>query len=400
MPPSSAPIHSADPGSAPPNPAAYARAKLRLSLISGGLDLLLLILLLVTGASLAIRAWVAGAAVLTVLGYVVVVGAGFKLIGLPFGWAGRGIEIRFGLNRQGAASWWWDEAKGALVGAVLGIAAAEGLYWLLRDGPQHWWLWAWLVFSLFMVIMAQLGPVLLLPLFFKLRPMTEGEGKEGELVRRLHATYDRLRAANPRLPRLHGIFEWKLGEKSAKANAALTGLGRTRRVIISDTLLADSPVEEIEAVFIHELGHHVHRDIWSLLAFQSGLSLLGFWLAQWALRALSSGLGLRGIADVAGLPLVVLVFTLLGLALLPVSNGFVRAIERRADDYAFTTLGTAEPLIAGLQRLATKNLAEVSPPRWKEWLLYSHPSIATRVRRGRDWQARHGSPTDLQAAPE
>lgn len=369
-------------------PKAYARDRLRLSLASGAFDLLLLVLLLVTGLSLAIRVWLAGPPVLTVLAYVLVVGAGIKLISLPFGWASRRIEIRYGMNRQSVRSWWWDEAKGALVAAVLGVIASEALYWLLRADTQSWWIWAWLVFTVFMVVMAQLGPVLLLPLFFKLRPMGENEGKEGELVRRLQGTYARLRADNPRLPRLHGIFEWKLGEKSAKANAALTGLGPSRRVIISDTLLADSPVEEIEAVFIHELGHHVHRDIWRLLAFQSALSLLGFWLAQLALRSLSAPLGLQSIADVAGLPLLVLVFTVLGLLLLPVSNGFVRAIERRADDYSFQTLGTAEPLIAGLERLAAKNLAEVDPPRWKEWLLYSHPSIATRVRRGRAWQAR------------
>lgn len=367
----------------------YARAKLWLALGAGGLDLVLLILLLTSGASVGLARWLAGPAAAVVFGYAVIVGAGFKLVDLPFGWWGRRIEIRYGMNRQGAGSWWADEAKGTLLAAVLGIGAAELLYWLLRASPQHWWLWAWGAFALFMVLMAQLGPVLLLPLFFKLRQMSEESAGDADLVRRLRGTYAGLVAQNPKLPRLHGIYEWKLGEKSAKANAALTGLGRTRRVIISDTLLESSPVEEIEAVFVHELGHHVHRDIWRGLGFQSGLSLLGFWLAQWALNQLGPSLGLAGIADVAGLPLVILVFSLLGLVLMPASNGFVRAMERRADDYSFETLGTAQPLIAGLQRLAAKNLAEVEPPRWKEWLLYSHPSIATRVRRGEAWEARH-----------
>ncbi|HUX66648.1 MAG TPA: M48 family metallopeptidase [Terriglobales bacterium] len=374
------------------NPRAYAREKLILGLTAGAIDLLLLIGLLTSGASRELAAWLGGGAARAVLLYVVVVGLGFKLVGLPLGLWGRRIEMRYGLNRQGLGSWWWDLAKATALEGVLALLAAEGLYWLLRTAPQRWWLWAWAAFTLFMVVMAQLGPVLLLPLFFKMRPLAEGADAEGTLVKRLLDTYARLRAQNPRLPRLHGIYEWKLGEKSAKANAALTGLGRTRRVIISDTLLEASPPEEIEAVFIHELGHHVHHDLWRGLGFQSALLLAGFWLAQWSLAAFSGRLGLSGVADVAGLPLVVLMFSVLGLLLLPASNGFVRAMERRADDYSFETLGTAEPLIAGLQRLAEKNLAEVEPPRWKEWLLYSHPSIATRIRRGRTWQAAHGAP--------
>jgi STE24 endopeptidase len=158
-------------------------------------------------------------------------------------------------------------------------------------------------------------------------------------------------------------------------------------VIISDTLLEGSPEAEIEAVFIHELGHHVHHDIWRGLGFQVVISFFEFWLAGWVLATLAPRLGMH-VSDVASLPLLILVFAVLHLALLPVSNGFVREMERRADDYSFETLGTAEPLIAGLERLVAKNLAETDPPRWKEWLLYSHPSIATRIRRGREWSAK------------
>lgn len=378
------------------DPKRYARERFWLGLFSGGFNLLLLVLLLVTGFSISIARWCAGRPALVVLEYVLLVGAGFQILDLPGAWLGRRIEIRYGMNRQNVGSWLWDEAKSALLAAVLGVGAAELVYWLLRASPEHWWLWAWAAFAVVMVGLAQLGPVLLLPLFFKLRPMTEENENDAPLVRRLESTYAGLRARNPKLPRLHGIFEWKLGEKSAKANAALTGLGRTRRVIISDTLLEGSPVEEIEAVFVHELGHHVHHDIWRGLAFQTALSFLGFWLAHLVLAALVGPLKLHGIADIAGGPLLVLVFSVLGLLLLPVSNAFVRAMERRADDYSFVTLGTAAPLLAGLRRLAEKNLAEVEPPRWKEWLLYSHPSIATRIRRGEAWQsARQAAGSEL-----
>jgi len=314
-------------------PRAYARAKLWLALLSGAIELAAAVGFLVSRASEALAGWLAGhvphAAI--VAAYVVVTVIGLQILSLPLGWWGRRVEIRFGLNRQGLAGWLLDECKSLALGLVLGVLGAEVLYALLRATPAHWWWWAWGVFTAITVVLAQLGPVLLLPLFFKLRQMSETEEPDASMVRRLQATYARLRAENPKLPRLHGIFEWKLGEKSAKANAALTGLGPTRRVIISDTLLEGAAPEEIEAVFVHELGHHVHGDIWRGIAFQSALTLLGFWLADVALRALSPALGLRGIADIAGLPLVVIVFGVLGLLLMPASNAFVRSSPACAD---------------------------------------------------------------------
>ncbi|HXR98015.1 MAG TPA: M48 family metalloprotease [Terriglobales bacterium] len=356
----------------------YARATFLLGLVSGAVELTAVALFLFTGASRSLGLRLPG-----VWAYFLVFGAGFEALSLAFAWMGRGIEIRFGMNRQSLAGWWLDQLKGLALTACLGLGAVELMYWLMRSAGGTWWLWAWAAFAVFFVVMAQIGPVLLLPLFFKMRRMDDDE----PLSRRLTATYAGLRARNPRLPRLHGIFEWKLGEKSAKANAALTGLGGTRRVIISDTLLESSPEDEIEAVFIHELGHHVHHDIWRGLGFQTAVSFLEFWAAGSVLAAVAPRLGMR-VSDVASLPLLILVFAGLHLALLPVSNGFVRAMERRADDYSFETLGTAAPLIAGLERLAARNLAETDPPKWKEWLLYSHPSIATRIRRGREWSAR------------
>ncbi len=354
----------------------YARAQLLLSLLSGTVELGALAWFFFSGASY----WL-GLRLPHVWTYFLVFGAGFEAVSLVFAWLGRAIEIRFEMNRQSLASWAVDQLKGLALTAGLGLGAVELIYWLMRTSPNHWWLWSWGGFAVFFVLMAQIGPVLLLPLFFKMRRM----GDDEPMCQRLFATYAKLRATNPRLPRLHGIFEWKLGEKSAKANAALTGLGGTRRVIISDTLLESSPVEEIEAVFIHELGHHVHHDIWRGLGFQTAVSFVEFWVAAWVLGAVCPRTGMP-VSGVASLPLLILVFSLLYLGLLPANNGFVRAMERRADDYSFQTLGTAEPLLAGLQRLAEKNLAEVAPPRWKEFLLYSHPSIATRIRRGRAWE--------------
>ncbi|MGH9326841.1 MAG: M48 family metallopeptidase [Terriglobia bacterium] len=366
----------------------YAREHFRLTLLSFCADFAILVAVLASGASLwwehrvqLASGWRAATAAVVLL-YAIGLGVVLKLAGMPFSVRSRRIEIRYGLNRQSWAGWLWDQTKGAFLGGVLALGAVELVYWLLRAAPSSWWLWAWGAFTLFAVVLAQLAPVLLLPLFFKFRPLSN-EGAEGELA-------DRLRRLCARAgTRVRGVFEWKLSEKSAKANAALTGLGATRRVIISDTLLNASSPEEIEAVFAHELGHHVHRHIWSGLAFQTALSFLGFWLADLALRFFAVPLHLAGIRDVAGLPLLLLVASILSVLLLPAANAFSRRMERQADDYSFATLGDPEPLVRGLERLAAQNLAERDPPRWKEFFLYSHPSISTRIGRAREWRRTH-----------
>ncbi len=366
----------------------YAREHFRLTLISFGTDLAVLLAFLLSGASVGWARRVAApsgwraAATAVVLLYGIGLGVLLKLFGLPISILSRRIEIRYGLNRQRWRGWLWDETKGTLLSAALGLGGLELVYALLRAAPRTWWLWAWGAFTVFAVILVQLAPVLLFPLFFKFRPLS-AEGAEAELVNRLSRLAERAGA------RIRGVFEWKLGEKSAKANAALTGLGATRRVMISDTLLGSAPHEEIEAVFAHELGHHVHRHIWLGLAFQTGLSFFGFWMAAAALKFFAPPLQLKGIQDVAGLPLLLLVATVLSALLLPLGNAFSRRMERQADDYAFAALGDAEPLVRGLERLAAQNLAERNPPRWKELIFYSHPSISTRVTRARAWQAGH-----------
>jgi STE24 endopeptidase len=387
-------------GSVPPEQAknpparAYARAKFRLGLVAGGVDLALLVCLAFSGASVTLARWLAQrmggnpSQGWLVLAYGSGLILGLKLVGLPFSVAEKRLERRHDLDRQSWAGWLRDEIKSLLLELGLGCGALELIYALLRGSPQHWWLWSWAAFTGFAVVMAQLAPVLLLPLFYKFRRLNGETPAEAELIARLTRLVQR--AKTP----IHGVFEWKLGEKSKKANAALTGWGATRRVIVSDTLLESSTPEEIEAVFAHELGHHAHHHIPKGMTLQTGLWLAGFWLSARVLQALAPRLHLQGIGDIAGLPILVLVAMLAGLIFLPLGNAFSRAMERQADDYAFATMGGVQALVTGLSKLAERNLAEVQPPRWKEVLFYSHPSIARRIERARAWeQAQRGTIT-------
>src|SRR5205807_8460846 len=215
---------------------------------------------------------------------------------------------------QRARSWIWDELKGFLVGLVLAVLVVELLYFTIRQWPQHWWLLAWALFMALFVVLAQLAPVLLFPIFYKFEPLDNEELRRRLVVLSEHAG-----------TRVRGVYRWKLSEKSKKANAALTGLGNTRRIILADTLLDNYSADEIEAVLAHELGHHAHSHIMKSIVVQAGTTLLGFWAANWVLHYAVDRLHMfETLSDFANLPLLVLVTTLLSFLLLPALNAYSR----------------------------------------------------------------------------
>jgi len=343
--------------------ASYHRAHRLLSVAGYLVDVALLVALLFTGWSIHPEP------ALALLIYALLLGAIMKVVSLPFDYAGGfWLEHRYGLSNLALAGWVKDEIKGLLVGGVLGILALEFLYWALRTWPHDWWLVTGAVFAVFFVVMANLAPVVILPIFFKLAPLANP------------SLEDRLRRlAESAGTRVRGVYEWKLGEKTKKANAALIGLGNTRRILLADTLLEGFSEDEIEAVLAHELGHHVHADIWRGLAVQTSATLLGLYLVSLALAGWSVALGFRGPSDFANLPLVVLVTLIVSLLLLPAVNGFSRRMERAADAYAVRSIARPSVFVTGLERLASLNLAERRPHPLIEFVFHSHPSIDSRI---------------------
>jgi STE24 endopeptidase len=251
----------------------------------------------------------------------------------------------------------------------------ELIYLLLRHLPQHWWWIAWIAFLALFVMLAQLAPVALFPIFYKFEPL-----ENDELKRRLIVLGERAGT------RVRGVYRWHLSEKSKKANAALTGLGATRRIILADTLLDHFSDDEIEAVLAHELGHHVHRHILKSILVQAGITLVGFWLANAVLRyAVERHNLFETLSDFANLPLLILVSTVLSFLLMPALNAYSRFNERQADRYCFRSLASVEPFISSMNKLAEQNLAERTPSRWVEWLFHSHPAIAKRIAAAQVW---------------
>jgi STE24 endopeptidase len=312
---------------------------------------------------------------LAVFLYVLIMMVIGKLLGIGLDYYGFRLEHRFHLSNQNITSWLWDETKGFLVGIVLGGIVVELLYFILRQYPQHWWLLAWAAFMGLFVLLAQLAPVVLLPIFYKFEPL-DNDNLKLRLVRLGERAGTRVR----------GVYKWNLSEKSKKANAALTGLGSTRRIILADTLLNNFSADEIEAVLAHELGHHVHRHILKSIAVQAATTLVGFWAANWVLHYAVDRLHMFDtLSDFANLPLLVLVATVLSCLLLPALNAYSRYNERQADRYAFESIAGVGPFISSMNKLAEQNLAERSPSKWVEWFFHSHPAISRRIAAAQAW---------------
>lgn len=345
-----------------------------MSLVSLGWSVSLLVALLWSGAALTLRHLVesvAGTArpTLAVACYVTLLMLLHEAGALAASfYGGFVLERRYGLSTQTAQSWCADQAKAFVVSWLLGIVAAATIYWTIRVSPTWWWLLSGSAFALLFVVMANVAPVVLLPLFYTVKPLARHE-----LRARL------LRLADRAGTRVVGAYEWGLGNKSRKANAALAGLGATRRILVSDTMLAAYSDDEIEVVLAHELAHHVHGDIWKGLLVESVLMLAGFFVAAQSLVHLGPRLGLDGVEDLAGLPLLLLAAGIVSLIMLPVTHAMSRAHERRADRFALELTRNPPAFISAMKRLGQQNLAEDHPSKLVEWWFYSHPPLRERI---------------------
>jgi STE24 endopeptidase len=278
------------------------------------------------------------------------------------------LERRYGLSTERVSSWLGDQVKALAISVALGGGAASLVYWFIRWSPDRWWLPSGLVFALLIVGLTNLAPVLLLPIFYSVKPL-DREALRARL----------LSLANRAGARVLGAYEWGLAEKTKKANAALTGLGATRRILVSDTMLAEYPDEEIEVVLAHELAHHVHGDIWKGIAFESALVIAGFYLASQVLQRFAATTGLRGVSDVAGMPLLLLAAGLVSFVTMPFAYAMSRAFERSADSFALDLTRNPAAFISAMRRLSAQNLAEEQPSRLVEWFFYSHPPMRERI---------------------
>ena len=309
---------------------------------------------------------------LLVITYAFILGGIYFILNLPLGWySGYVLPHQYDMSNQTVRGWITDQVKGLLLGGLIGGLVLEIIYAILRAYPQSWWFWAAAFLLVFNVLLANLAPVFIFPLFYKFVPL--GEDRE-ELVGRLTALAENAGT------KVKGVFSFDLSQRTKAANAALTGLGSMRRIILSDTLLSEFTDDEIETVLAHELGHHVNRDIPTGILIESVSTLVGLYLAALGLSWGSRLFGFQGPADIAALPVFAFVLGLYGLVTMPLGNAYSRWRERRADEYALRVTRKGAAYASALTRLANQNLADADPDPWIEFLLYSHPALGKRIK--------------------
>jgi len=309
---------------------------------------------------------------LIVAGFVLVFGGIYFLVTLPLAYySGFVLPHRYDLSTQTLSDWIVDQVKGLLLSGFFGLIIIQAVYAFLRATPDTWWLWTAGGLLVFNVVLANLGPVILLPIFYKLVPLNK---ERPDLVERL------IRLAEQSGTKVRGVYKFDMSRRTKAANAALTGLGNTRRIILGDTLIQEFKDDEIETVLAHELAHHVHKDIPTGMLVGSILTLGGLYVASLGINWGVQAFGFQGVADVAALPVLMIVMGLFGLITMPLQNAYSRWRERRADEYALRMTGKSEAYVSALTRLANQNLAEVDPEPWVEVLLMSHPPLGKRIK--------------------
>jgi STE24 endopeptidase len=348
----------------------YGRLLRRGSFLELGIGFVLLLVLILTPASTTLASLLAFPSPWSAALYLLILAVGYGVIAAPSSYHYDFVlPHRYGLSKQALASWLRDKVKASGLELLLGLCLVIIIYWLIGHLPALWWLAAAAIMFLVSLILTWLTPTFLMPLFFKLKPLEEGELKEKLVNLARRAGVD-----------IEECLTMDLSSKATTANAMLSGWGKSRRIIFSDTLLQGYSWNEIGVTLAHELGHRLHHDIPKLIGIQAATFLLAFYLANLALRAEVVLFSLHGISDIAGLPWLILVLAVLILVLQPGLNWYNRRVEMAADETALALSNNPQAFITLMTKLTDQNLTEAEPGRWAKLLFYDHPTYNERVK--------------------
>ena len=294
------------------------------------------------------------------------------LVSFPLSfYSGHVLEHQFKLSTQTFGRWLWQYAKRNLLAVAFSLVMILGLYWLIWTVGPMWWLVAAGLFFAVSIVLGQLAPVLILPLFYKIEKLDAPE-----LTERIAHLAEGTGLS------IEGVYRMNLSDETVKANAMLAGLGRTRRVLLGDTLLDGFSPDEIEVVFAHEIGHQAFHHIQKMMVMGVLYSTAGFWLCD---RLLTAWVGSDGSTfdyarlPIDTLPLLLLILTLFSMLLEPLQNAVSRHFERQSDRFALKRTGKNDAYLSAFRKLARLNKDDPSP-HWLDVLLFhSHPPVAERL---------------------
>jgi STE24 endopeptidase len=301
------------------------------------------------------------------------------IVGFPASYYGFSLEHKFELSNQTFMQWFGEELLALLVMAIIALIAVEGIYMALRKAPRTWWIYVSVVFIGFAVVLVNLAPVLIMPLFNVYTPLPQGELRE-RLVNLSHK-------ANVEV---EDIFTVDMSKQTKKANAMFTGLGNTKRIVLGDNLVDEFTTDQVEVVIAHEMGHNLMHHIWKGIFFSAVVMAVGFLIIHLSGPAIinrwRSRLRIDSMADVASLPLIFLIFSVYGMVTMPIFPAYSRHLERHADQFALDMTQNKEAFISAMDELAYMNLSDPNPSPVIEFLLYDHPPISKRIKFAQEYE--------------
>lgn len=354
----------------------YQKAKNIFFFVDQGYSILILVLFLFLGLSAFLRRqiekvtkkrfWVVFFYALVFI--ILVFAAGF-----PSAYYGFHLEQKYQLSNQNFFQWFGEQLKALLVIFIIGALVIEGIYFALKKAPRTWWIYVSVVFVFFTVLLINLAPILILPLFNVYTPLPQGEIRD-----KLIALSDKAGV------KVEGIYEMDMSKQTKKTNAMFTGIGNTKRIILGDNMIKEYTPDEIEAVIAHEMGHNILHHVWKIIALMSFVSAVGFLIIHLTMGRIinryKARLKIEGPADIASLPLFMLIFVIFSLITLPVSPTYSRHLEHQADKYALELTCMPDEFISAIDKLTYQNLSDPNPSPVIEFLLYDHPPASKRIK--------------------
>ncbi len=301
--------------------------------------------------------------------FYVLAGALYYVINLPLEfYSGYILEHKFSLSNQTLKDWVFREGKKNIVAFIISGPLVMALYTFLKLYPLNWWLWTTLLWFSISIILAKFAPIIIVPIFYKYSPIKDAilENKLNQLVSRVGF-------------KASGVYELDISRDTKKANAALLGLGRQKRIVLCDTLLSNFSHDEIESVMAHELGHHKLNHMWKLIISGGIFTFIIFFFANSLFLKLHNFFGYNTLHDYESLVLIYFIVALLNIALIPAANAFSRRLEKNADEFSLKTTNNISAFISAMKKLSEQNLADTCPGRFYEIMLYDHPPIARRI---------------------
>lgn len=350
----------------------YNNLKLSISIAKGIISFLLLLFFIVLGYSNSLELFVrnfSDNSYLVLLTYTLIIGIASSIIFFPVSYyVGFYLEHKYNLSNQTFWKWIWEDLKGVLVGSLIGIPILLIFYFVLNYFGEMWWLPFAVIMFVISVLLARILPIFILPLFYKITPIENEELKNRIIELGAKAGM-----------KVENVFKFNISKNTKKANAAFTGLGKSKRILLGDTLLENYSLDEIETVLAHELGHYKKKHIIKNIFISTIFSFATFFITAELYSVSLLWFGFTSITQIAALPLLVLWGSIIGLILEPITNAISRKHEYEADEYAVTSTNKKDAFVSTLSKLTNQNLGDRNPHPIVEWFFYSHPSIEKRI---------------------